>query len=166
MEQTGLFDFLAGHDNAHGLSIPESNLPALINYMNTELKEDAFANCYIVDFVLNATSSNTPTILDTIASHPDYYGNGIDEPRFIIKNLSLANIQIMGANKDSIKISQNTVDYVHFKDDDFVQEVLANRTKTLTVYGRANLNTYMGHTNLQFFIEDYEFEADEKKYEF
>ena len=166
LEQTGLFDFLAGHDNAHGLSIPESNLPALINYMNTELKEDAFANCYIVDFVLNATSSNTPIILDTIASHPDYYGNGIDEPRFIIKNLSLANIQIMGANKDSIKISQNTVDYVHFKDDDFVQEVLANRTKTLTVYGRANLNTYMGRTNLQFFIEDYEFEADEKKYEF
>ena len=72
----------------------------------------------------------------------------------------------MGANKDSMKISYNGIDYVHFKDADFVEEVLKNRTQKLTVYGRANLNEFMGRTSVQIFIDDYEFEADTNKYEF
>ena len=39
----------------------------------------------------------------------------------------------MGANKDSMKISYNDVDYVKFKDADFVQEVFDNRMKRLTI---------------------------------
>ena len=72
----------------------------------------------------------------------------------------------MGANKDSMKISYNGVDYVRFKDADFVDEVMNNRMKTLTVYGRANLNTFMGKTSIQVFIDDYEFKTDNSKYEF
>ena len=72
----------------------------------------------------------------------------------------------MGANKDSMKISYNGIDYVHFKDLNFVEEVSANRTKTLTVYGRVNLNTFAGKTSVQFFIDDYEFVDDESKYDF
>ena len=72
----------------------------------------------------------------------------------------------MGPNKDSMKISYNGIDYVHFKDLNFIEEVGANRTKTLTVYGRANLNTFAGKTSVQFFIDDYEFVSDDSKYEF
>ena len=72
----------------------------------------------------------------------------------------------MGTNKDSMKISYNGVDYVRFKDADFVDEVMNNRMKTLTVYGRANLNTFMGKTSIQVFIDDYEFRTDNSKYEF
>ena len=72
----------------------------------------------------------------------------------------------MGTNKDSMKISFNDVDYVRFKDADFVEEVMNNRTKVLTVYGRANLNTFAGRTSIQLFCDDYQFEEDNGKYEF
>lgn len=72
----------------------------------------------------------------------------------------------MGANKDSIKISFNGIDYVHFKDLDFIEEVMENRMKTLTVLARLNINEWMGHKSLQCFIDDYDFEEDIHKYDF
>ena len=74
----------------------------------------------------------------------------------------------MGANKDSMKISCNSIDYVKFKDANFVQEIMSNRTKHLTVYGRGNLNTFNGVTSVQVFIDDYELidYVDEHKYDF
>ena len=73
---------------------------------------------------------------------------------------------LMGTNKDSIKISYNNIDYVRFKDLDFIQEVLADRTQLLNVYGKINLNTYMGRTSVQVFCNDYELVEDESKYDF
>ena len=73
---------------------------------------------------------------------------------------------VMGANKDSIKINYNGIDYIKFKDLSFIGEVTQNRTKTLTVYGRANLNTFAGRTSVQLFIDDYDFEEDPHKYDF
>ena len=72
----------------------------------------------------------------------------------------------MGANKDSMKISYNGIDYVKFKDEDFVEEVQQNRMKTLTVYGRVNLNVWMGQKSVQVFITDYELKEDNSKYDF
>lgn len=55
---------------------------------------------------------------------------------------------VMGTNKDSIKISFNGIDYIKFKDLDFIDEVMNNRLKLLTIYGRANLNTFAGRTTV------------------
>jgi hypothetical protein len=72
----------------------------------------------------------------------------------------------MGANKDSIKVSYNGIDYVRFKDQTFAEAVQRDRTKMLTVYGRANLNEWMGKQSVQVFIDDYELVGDNSKYEF
>ena len=72
----------------------------------------------------------------------------------------------MGADKSSIKISTNGVDFVKFKDIDFIQEVQENRMKKLEIYGRLNLNTFAGKTSLQVFIDDYGFQEDTSKYDF
>ena len=53
-----------------------------------------------------------------------------------------------------------------FKDTDFIEEVMNNRTKLLTIYGRANLNEWMGKQSVQIFISDYELNEDNSKYEF
>ena len=65
-----------------------------------------------------------------------------------------------------MKISYNGIDYVKFKDEDFVAEVQQNRTKMLTVYGRVNLNVWMGTKSVQVFITDYELKEDDSKYDF
>ena len=72
----------------------------------------------------------------------------------------------MGPAKDSIKISYNGIDYVHFKDNDFILDIMENADKLLTVYCRANLNTWGGRTTVQCFIDDYALEEDNHKYDF
>ena len=165
LENSGLMTYVAGHDAAAGWGLKYNKVDSLLEYANTKLNAEDFENCYTVDYILDARKDNS-TLLAALASHPECFGNHIDEIKFVIKNVSLANVMAMGANKDSMKISYNNVDYVRFKDAEFVEEVMNNRLDTLTVYGRANLNTFAGRTSIQIFCDDYQFEKDESKYEF
>ena len=165
MEESNYFNYVAGHDNAAGYSIDSNKLEKFIEFANKDLPQDAFENCYTVDYALDGRKDNS-LLLASLASHPEFFGNHIEEIKIIVKNISLANIMVMGTNKDSMKISYNGIDYVRFKDLDFVEEISTNRVKLLTVYGRANLNTFMGRTSVQVFIDDYELEEDNSKYEF
>lgn len=153
------------HDNACGFGINGNRIEQLLQYANKNLKASDFENCYLVDYILDAADKNAP-LLTALAEHPEYFGNHIDEIKFVITNISMANILVMGAGKDSLKISYNGIDYVRFKDTNFVEEVMNNRTKKLTVYGRANLNTFAGKTSVQIFCDDYQFEEDNSKYDF
>ena len=165
LEDSGLVTYTAGHDNAAGWGLNGDKLDSLLKYANKNLKAEDFENCYIVDYVLDGSDYNDE-LLGCLAAHPEYFGNHIEEPMFIIKNIPLMNIMAMGTNKDSMKISYNGIDYVKFKDLDFVEEITKNRTKKLTVYGRANLNEWMGKQSVQVFITDYELVEDTSKYEF
>ena len=165
LEDSGLVNYTAGHDNAAGWGLNGDKLDALLNYANTKLKAEDFENCYIVDYILDGSDYNDE-LLGSLAAHPEYFGNHIEEPMLVIKNIPLMNIMAMGTNKDSMKISYNGIDYVKFKDTDFVEEIQNNRAKKLTVYGRANLNEWMGKKSVQVFISDYELEEDTSKYDF
>ena len=100
------------------------------------------------------------------ASNMELFGNGVDEVKVVITDIPLSNIFVMGADKNSIKITVNRVDYVKFKDEDFISQVLENREKKITIKGRFNLNLWQGHKSLQVFIEDYEFQEDEDSSKF
>ena len=165
LEDSGLVTYTAGHDNAAGWGLNGDKLDALLNYANKKLKAEDFENCYLVDYILDGSDYNDE-LLTAIAEHPEYFGNHIEEPMFVIKNIPLMNVQVMGASKDSIKISYNGIDYVKFKDTDFIEEVMNNRTKKLTIYGRANLNEWMGKTSVQCLVSDYELCEDDSKYDF
>lgn len=165
LEDSGLISYTAGHDNAAGWGLNGNKLQSLINYANTTLKAEDFENCYIVDYILDANTYFND-LLAALAAHPEFFGNHIDEPTFIIKNIPLMSIIAMGPNKDSMKISYNGIDYIKFKDEEFVETIQQNRTKKLTVYGRANINEWMGKKSLQVFINDYELVEDYNKYDF
>ena len=165
LEDSGLVTYTAGHDNAAGWGLNGDKLNALLNYANSHLKAEDFENCYIVDYVLDGSDYNDE-LLGSLAAHPEYFGNHIEEPMIVVKNIPLMSVMAMGANKDSMKVSYNGIDYVRFKDDNFVEEVMNNRTKKLTVYGRANLNEWMGKKSVQVFINDYELVEDTSKYDF
>ena len=165
LEDSGLVTYTAGHDNAAGWGLNGDKLDALLNYANSHLKAEDFENCYIVDYILDGSDYNEE-LLGSIAAHPEFFGNHIDEPKIIIKNIPLMNFTTMGADNSSAKIIYNDIAYVKFKDAQFIEDVKNNRMKTLTVYGRPNLNDWMGNKTVQIFIEDYEFEEDNSKYEF
>jgi single-stranded-DNA-specific exonuclease len=165
LEDSGLITYTAGHDNAAGWGLNGDKLDALLKYANKKLKAEDFENCYIVDYILDG-KDYIDELLASIAEHPEYFGNHIDEPTVIVKNIPLMSIMAMGTNKDSMKISYNGIDYVKFKDADFVEEITNNRAKTITVYGRPNLNEWMGKKSVQVFITDYELVEDSSKYDF
>lgn len=165
LEESNLMNYVAGHDAAAGFGINGTLDERLLNYSNEVLNDNDFKKCYTVDYILDAGDNNTE-LLTVLASHPEFFGNHIDEIKFVIKNITLSNVMAMGANKDSMKISYNGVDYVRFKDIDFVDAVMNNRMDKLTVYGRANLNTFAGRTSIQVFIDDYELVKNENKYDF
>ena len=72
----------------------------------------------------------------------------------------------MGAEKNSVKISYNGIDYVQFKDDIFSADVQDNKDKMITVLARFNLNVWAGKVSVQCFIEDYEFVSNKSKFDF
>lgn len=153
------------HDAAAGWGLAVNRVQALMDYANTHLSAADFENVYLADYILDGRLDNTD-LLFVLAEHPEYFGNHIDEIHIVIENISLENVQIMGPNKDCIKISYNGVDYVKFKDTDFIEDIMQNRTKTLTVYGKINLNEYMGKTSIQLFIDDYDLVKNIHKYDF
>lgn len=168
LEESSLINYVAGHDAAAGFGINGLNADKLLEYSNEALDDDAFDKCYTVDYILDGREDNC-ALLESLAEHPEFFGNHIDEVKVVIKNISLANIMAMGANKDSMKINYKGIDYVRFKDANFAEEVFSNRLEKLTVYGRINLNTFAGRTTTQVFIDDYDFEDepdDPHKYDF
>jgi len=164
LENSKLMTFTAGHDNAAGFGINGNKVDQLINRANTTLSAKDFDNCYVVDYILDANNNNAELIA-SIAAHPEYFGNHIEEVYFVIKNIPLSNVMLMGANRDSVKITHNNIYYVKFKDEEFASEIMENRMKTLTVYGRGNLNYWAGQYSVQIFINDYEL-VDVDKYAF
>ena len=165
LEDSGLVTYTAGHDNAAGWGLNGDRLDDLIAYANKKLKAEDFENCYIVDYILDGSDYNDE-LLGSIAAHPEFFGNHIDEPKIVIKNIPLMSIMAMGADRSSMKISYNGIDYVRFKDAAFVEDITNNRAKKLTIYGRANLNEWMGKQSVQVFIDDYELMEDTSKYDF
>ena len=168
LEESSLINYVAGHDAAAGFGISGFNADKLLSYSNEKLDDNAFAKCYTVDYILDGRENINP-LLESLAEHPEFFGNHIDEIKVVIKNISLASVMAMGANKDSMKINFNNIDYVRFKDATFTEEVFSNRMKTLTVYGRINLNTFAGRTTTQVFIDDYDLEDEQEdphKYDF
>ena len=165
LEESGLVSYTAGHDNAAGWGLRGDKVNALIDFANSHLKAEDFENCYTVDYILDGSEYNDE-LIGSLALHPEYFGNHIEEIKLVITNIPLMNVMPMGTNKDSMKISYNGIDYVRFKDDEFVEQVMSDRTKKLTIYGRANLNEFMGKKSVQVFIDDYELKEDSSKYEF
>ena len=99
-----------------------------------------------------------------LLQYPEYFGNGVGEIKVVVKGIKVSSPFFMGANKDSTKISCNGIDYVRFKDENFVEAVKMFNGGEMTVMGRLNLNTFAGKTSVQLFIDDYEF--FDNRYEF
>lgn len=169
LESSGYFEYCMGHANAHGSSIHESKLDAFIKYSNEYFTEDAFKNCYIVDYVLDANEFGLDGFLGSLANHPEYFGNGIEEIEVIINNVPISSFFVMGKNKDCVKLQYNNVEYVRFKDENFIEELsFLDKEKTMiNICGKLYLNEWNGKKSVQCNISDYEIvESSQSKYDF
>lgn len=75
LNETGLFEYTAGHDNAFGISIPNSKLEAFHSYANIALEDMDFSeNSYDVSFVRHAADKDLTDLIFDIGSYEHIWG--------------------------------------------------------------------------------------------
>ena len=84
------------------------------------------------------------------------------EPIIYVKDLhfKFSDVQIMGKNKDTVKIVKNGVAYMKFFAKDMIEELQRHQELKMEIVGKANLNEWMGTVTPQIFIENYEIKED------
>ena len=156
---SGLFEYVQGHANAAGHCIEATKLDELHNYANAELAHIDFnSNMYDVDFERLAADKDIIQLVFDVAQHEDVWGTGCPEPKIHIKDLNFNHndIQIMGKNKDTVKITKFGVSYMKFHAKDLIEELGQHTEIKMNIVGKMNLNEYFGNVTPQIFIDSYD----------
>jgi len=86
-KETGLFNFVSGHDNAHGFEMPKDNIEEAIKALNEKLKDIDFTDFLEVDRVYEKAVNYND--VKKIADKSDLFCKEIPEPIFLVKNVKL-----------------------------------------------------------------------------
>ena len=150
------------HEQAAGIGIAAKNLNKFIKYCNKKLASTNLGEgSYLVDFEFNGSHcQDIESICFDLDNIKNIYGKGIEEPKVIINKIIFdqSDVFVMGKNKDSVKITKDGISFVKFKDADFAQKIQSYALGAITIYGKMNLNEFMGNYTPQVIIEDYELE--------
>ena len=170
LDSTGTFEFVQGHDNAAGISIPRENVAKSIKLCNERLADIDFQKCFNVDFDINASDLSVGFI-KAIDEMKDIFGQGIKEPLVHIKNIPIwsENFFVMGKNSNSWKvINDEGYAFVKFNVDVDKDEALQIYNSNLDreeeyslgnidVVGTVSINNYNNILTPQIIIKDYIF---------
>ena len=126
LNSTKLFEYTMGHDNAFGISIKNSDLAKFHKMANEELAQYDFGeNVYDVDFEREAYATDIKAIIFDLAQYTNIWGQQNSEPVIAVKDLVVraSDIQVIGKNKDTLKINKNGITYIKFFAKDLINEI-------------------------------------------
>ena len=170
----GYLSSFGGHKMACGLSLPLENLDDFIRDVDKSenlTNEDLIRKVYI-DGNLELKYISMKLVNDIESLAP--FGNGNSAPKFGAKNLQIKSLNILGKNKNFLKItlSQDNINYtgILFEDSQVFLNNLANSYGREEVMGLLNgrpsnifidivfnldLNKFNGNVNIQLKIKSY-----------
>ena len=164
LRESELCNYVEGHDMAHGVEIPEENLPFVIEFANEYLKDIEFDIEEIeVDHIFTTASVNSE-IIKAFGKPVHIYGNGIPQPKFAFEvNVAKDAIRIMGAKKNTVKFTIAGVDFLKFHAAQLVEFIENTNAEIIKfkLVGRASINTWMDRESPQIMIDAMEYEAME-----
>lgn len=158
LTELGLFEYCQGHSQAFGSSIKHNLIPDLLARADKDLAQYNFGTTYYkVNFERKAFDSDIEDIIYDIDKYHSIYGQGCQEPIIAITNIDVEkkDIQIMGKNKDTVKIIQNGIAYMFFRAGALIEQIEGLSSMRLEVVGRANVNEWGGQYTPQIFVDDY-----------
>ena len=159
LNNTNLFEYTAGHDNAFGISIKKDNLDKLHAMANKELMNIDFGvNVYDVDFVRQAKDTDLDKIILDLSRYEQVWGQQNPEALILVKDIFIRkeDIQIIGKNKDTLKFEKNGITYIKFHAKDIIPLLNQYEEMRINLIGKGNLNEWGGRQIPQLFIEDLE----------
>ena len=161
-KDTNLFELAEGHALAHGVIIHKKNIDKLYEIIYQIETSDELL--YDVDMILNEKIL-TQNLVFSVAQLSEVWGNGIEEPMFALEDIKLAtkDIQLIGANKNTLKFKFKDVDFIKFKvDETTMNELYSLDYIKLTIIGKFKMNSFGSKVSPQIQVEDFMFEECEK----
>ena len=157
---SGYMDYVEGHNNAAGFAIKESDVSKLYDYANKELANINFnEGFYEADFIVNGNCSYLNEMIFDLWKGKNIYGQNCPEPIIITQNLTIRpdNIKIIGAYKDTVKITFNNTTFMKFKAKELIEQLQSYPGGFIaTIVGRPSVNSWNGTETPQILIEDIE----------
>jgi len=158
LQKTGLFVFVAGHQDAAGIQIKEHCLEDIDNKLNEFFKDDTFEKIYSVDFKIPFEEMSFEFIKD-ICDLKYIYSTNIQEPLIYIENVKVntQNVKLMGEGKNTIKIETDVHFFIRFKSNEEMYSNIDWKDEVvLNIVGRASINEYNGKLTGQIFVDEWE----------
>lgn len=177
-QESGLFNFATGHEQAFGIEFKAENLESIKSYFNMTLSNTDLQKVIEYDLELNVNDIDEIDIKQ-VEKFGKISGQGFPEPKFLIKGITVEEgytkklgnhvRAVMGKNNDTVKINcennfalmkfrtndQYAIDIEqHFNDED-------NFCTELEVVGSLNINKFYNRglrewvVTKQVFVEDY-----------
>lgn len=156
LDSTGLFEYAQGHSMAFGAGIKESKLDEFLKKTNDELASVDFnEKSYTVDYLFNADEEFTDLIRD-LDMGTSLYGQNLKEPTIGVQNIELKRDEVTIMKNNCMKFTHNGIAYVIFKNADAIEDFTANEHMFVSIYGKGNMNEWLGHKTCQIIVNAYE----------
>lgn len=154
-----LFTKFGGHPMAAGMSLPKENLEKLRRQLNENctLTEADMIEKLSIDIVMPIQYISEPFIEELKCLEP--FGNGNSKPLFAERNFRVLKSQILGKNKNTVKIygvneAGCHMEGLYFGDPSAFMELLEKK-ETISVTYYPSVNEFRGQRTLQLMIQDF-----------
>lgn len=159
LQETKLFVFVSGHQDAAGLQIKEEYIESIDEKLNEFFKNDTFEKIHYIDFKIPFEEISFEFIKD-ICDLKYIYSTNIQEPLIYIENIKVptVDVKLIGEKKNTIKIETDEVDFIRFKSNEKVYSDMVDWKDEvkLNIIGRASINEFNGKMYGQIMVEDWE----------
>ena len=156
LHESNLVEYAEGHANAHGTFIEPDKIQPLRDFANSVLNPQIFDDkVFEVDYWFHTGEEINREMLFEFASCGDIWGNGLPRPVFAFDfNFNRTEVQLMGANGDSVKIKHDGIDFVIFKNPEVARKLQEVSNGHIQIVGSPSLNEWMGRQSIQIMIDD------------
>jgi single-stranded-DNA-specific exonuclease len=161
LENSSYFDFAQGHQGAFGCAIKDENINPFTKYANEELANFDFTPKYYIDLEYDANYLIPADVLN-IANFDNLWGQGIEEPFILVKNLKVSKDNISLLKETTLKITipadGQDISLIKFGSSKSEFESLYSDLGyvTIDVIGHFQKNVWNGKVSPQINIEDFE----------
>lgn len=155
----GLFTKFGGHPMAAGMSLPKENLEKLRRQLNENcvLTEDDLIERLSIDIAMPIQYISEAFVDELRCLEP--FGNGNSKPLFAERNFRVLKSQILGKNKNTVKIygvndSGCHMEGLYFGNPQELMKLLKEKDNiSITYY--PSVNEFRGQKTLQLLIQDF-----------
>ena len=135
--ETGLFSLCAGHQESFGVEIAPDNISKVIDVFNEKFKGVEYNLSYEVDYIFECKDLSKQ-VIEIIGDFKHLWGNGIDEPLFVVKNIRINSKDVKKITFNVVGFKKNDISYIkNFASSSFIDDFTC---RSEIGFGEANIS--------------------------